>query len=61
MKAANLAANPLQLAVARKQLQEIRKLQHESVRTAVFDGPLTVPAFVFAAMMAALFVVMLWK
>jgi hypothetical protein len=61
VRAANLAANPFQLALARKQLQEIRKLQHESVRNVVFDKPLTAPALVFAAMMAAIFVVMLWK
>ena len=61
VKAANLAANPLQLSVARKQLQEIRKLQHECVRNVVFDKPLTVPALVFSAMMTALFAVMMWK
>jgi hypothetical protein len=61
LKAADLAASPLQLAMARRQLQEIRKLQHECVRNVVFDKPLLGPTLAFAAMMTAIFVVMLWK
>ena len=61
VKAANLAQNAWQLSLARKQLQEIRKLKHESVRNVDWTKPLTVPALVFSAMMVALFVAMTWK
>jgi hypothetical protein len=61
LKAATLATNPLQLAMARKQLQEIRKLQHECVRNVTFDKPLIAPTLVFLGMMVVISVVMLWK
>ena len=61
IKAANLAQNAWQLSVARKQLQEIRKLKHESVRNVDWNKPLTVPALVFSAMIVVLFVAMTWK
>ena len=61
VKAANLAQNAWQLYVARKQLQEIRKLRHESVRNVDWNKPLTVPALVFSVMMVVLFVAMTWK
>ena len=61
VKAANLAQNAWQLAVARKQLQEIRKLKYESVRNVDWTKPLTVPALVLSAMMVVLFIAMTWK
>src|SRR5882762_7786122 len=60
-RAAELAANPFQLAMARKQMQEIRTLKHGCVRNVHWTKPLTMPALVLSAMIAAMFVVMLWK
>lgn len=61
LKAVNLARNPWQLSLARKQLQEIRRLSHESVRNVIWNKPLTTPALMFSMMMFMLFVVMMWK
>ena len=60
-KAADLAQNALQLAIARKQMKEIRQLQHGSVRNVHWTKPLTAPALVFSLMLVAMFVVMMWK
>ena len=60
-RAAQLAENPIQLALARKQMQDIRTLKHGCVRNVHWTKPLTVPAVVFSAGIVALFVVMLWK
>jgi hypothetical protein len=60
-KAADLARNPLQLAVARQQMKEIRALKHSSVRNVHWTKPLTTPALVFSAMIVAMFAVMMWK
>jgi cytochrome c-type biogenesis protein CcmH/NrfG len=60
-RAADLAANPFQLAVARRQMKEIRALQHSSVRNVEWTKPLTKPAVVLGLMVAAMFVLMLWK
>jgi tetratricopeptide (TPR) repeat protein len=60
-KAADLAQNPLQLAIARRQLKEIRTLKHGCVRNVHWTKPLTVPALVFSGMIVLMFVVMLWK
>jgi tetratricopeptide (TPR) repeat protein len=60
-RAADLARNPFQLAIARKQMKEIRELQHSSIRNVEWTKPLTVPSIALAAMIALLFVVMLWR
>jgi hypothetical protein len=60
-RAADLASNPFQLAMARQQMKEIRTLQHTSVRNVHWTKPLTVPAIVFSVMLALMFVVMMWK
>jgi tetratricopeptide (TPR) repeat protein len=60
-RAADLAANPLQLAIARQQMKEIRTLQHSSVRNVEWTKPLTAPAVVLSAMLALVFIVMMWK
>ena len=60
-RATELAANPLQLAVARRQMKEIRALQHTAVRNVHWTKPLTVPTLVLSAMIAAVFVIMMWK
>jgi hypothetical protein len=61
LKAIELAENRWQLALARKQLQDIRGLLNTSVRNVHWTKPLTVPALAFSAMMVLLFAVMLWK
>ena len=61
LKAVGLAQNAWQLSLARKQLQEIRKLRHESVRNVDWTKPLTAPALVFSAMILLMFVTMMWK
>jgi hypothetical protein len=60
-RAADLATTPLQLAVARQQMKEIRTLQQSSVRNVEWTKPLTVPALVLSAMVALTFVAMMWK
>jgi tetratricopeptide (TPR) repeat protein len=60
-RATELAENPLQLAIARRQMKEIRALQHTAVRNVHFTKPLTVPTLVLSAMVAAVFVIMMWK
>jgi len=60
-RAAALARSPLQLALARKQLQDIRTLKQSCVRNVHWTKPLTIPAIVLSCGIAAIFVVMLWK
>jgi hypothetical protein len=60
-RAADLANDPLQLAMARRQIKEIRELQHSSVRNVEWTKSLTVPAVIFSLMIVALFAVMMWK
>jgi len=60
-RAAELAGNPVQLALARKQMKDIRTLKHSCVRNVHWTKPLTVPALLFSAGIVAMFVVMLWK
>jgi hypothetical protein len=60
-RATELAANPFQLAIARKQMKEIRTLKHSSVRNVEWTKPLTIPAVVLSAMLGLLFVVMIWR
>jgi len=60
-RAAELATNPFQLAIARKQMKEIRELQHSSIRNVEWTKPLTAPTLAFLAMIGLMFVVMLWR
>ncbi len=60
-RAAELATSPFQLTVARKQIKEIRELQHSAIRNVEWTKPLTVPAVILSLMMAAMFAVMMWK
>jgi tetratricopeptide (TPR) repeat protein len=60
-RAADLAQSPIQLAIARKQMADIRTLKHSCVRNVHWTKPLTVPALVFSAGIVLMFVVMLWK
>ena len=60
-KALDLARNPWEFSMARKQLQDIREMRREAIRDVTWNKPLTVPAFIVASMLIAVFVVMLWK
>ena len=59
-RAIELAQSAWQLAIARRQLQEIRQLARNSARNVTFSQPLGRPAVALALVMAALFGVMLW-
>jgi hypothetical protein len=61
LKAIDLATNAGQLFVARKQLQEIRRLNRDSTRNVTWDKPLTAPTLVLSAMILVTFAVMMWK
>ncbi len=61
LKALDLARNPWELSLARKQLQEIRKLNREGTRNIAWTKPLTKPALVFGVMVLLLFATMVWK
>ena len=60
-RAADLAQNPVQLAIARKQMKDIRELKHTCVRNVEWTKPLTVPALVFSLMLVAMFAMMMWR
>jgi len=57
----DVQVTPLQLAVARQQMKEIRALQQSSVRNVDWTKPLTMPALVLSAMLVLTFVAMMWK
>ena len=61
IKALELAENQWHLSVARKQLQEIRRLRREGGRDVDWTKPLAAPAVVLSLMMVAIFVTMMWK
>jgi hypothetical protein len=61
LKAIELAENPWQLGVARRQLQEIRRLNREGARHVAWTKSLVPPTLVLSAMIVFIFVVMLWK
>jgi len=60
-RAAELAENVLQLAIARKQMSDIRTLKHSAVRNVHWTKPLSIPALLLSAGIATIFIVMLWK
>lgn len=60
-KALQLAETPWQLSVARKQLQEIRRLSRESARNVPWGKPLAAPAVVLSLMILLTFIAMTWK
>src|SRR5678815_1186938 len=55
-KSLELARNHWQLAIARRQLQDIRRLLHAGTRTVTWTKSLLVPSLTVAAMIAAVFV-----
>ena len=60
-RATDLAQNPIQLAIARKQMKDIRELKHTCVRNVEWTKPLTMPALVLSAMLLVIFATMMWK
>jgi len=61
LKAVDLAANPWELSVARKQLQEIRRLNRESTRNFEWTGSLVRSSLVFAAVATAIVLLTFWR
>src|SRR5262245_59099214 len=61
LKAVEIARSPLQLAIARKQLQEIRTARRHSTRNVNWNKPLTMPALMLSLMLVVIFVAMMWK
>jgi hypothetical protein len=60
LKAVELAQNTWQLSLARRQLQEIRRLSRESLRNVTWDKPLTIPVLMLSVIMLLMFVAMTW-
>ncbi len=61
LKAVDLAANRWELELARKQLQEIRRLMREGTQKPEWTKPLAAPAFVLLAMAIILCLGVYWK
>ena len=61
LKAVDLATNSWELNLARKQLQEIRKLMREGTQKPEWTKPLRAPALWFLAGTAALCLAVYWK
>ena len=60
-RAADLAANPFQLALARKQMKDIRELKHSCIRNLEWTKSLVPPALALAGIVLVVFVTMMWK
>ncbi len=61
LKAVDLASSAWELSLARKQLQEIRRLMREGTQKPEWTKPLTTPAFCLLAMLVILCVAVYWK
>jgi hypothetical protein len=61
LKAVDLAANPWELSIARKQLQEIRRLNRESTRNFEWSGSLVRSSLIFAAIAIAIVTLTYWR
>jgi hypothetical protein len=60
LKALALAETPWQLSLARKQLQDIRRVGHDTARNVTWNKPLLAPTLVLCGMLLAAAMVMLW-
>jgi hypothetical protein len=60
LRALELAETSLQLGIARRQLQEIRRLARDGTRNITFDKPLGRPALALVLLIVAVCGVMLW-
>jgi cytochrome c-type biogenesis protein CcmH/NrfG len=61
LKAVELAANAWELTLARKQLQEIRRLMREGTQKPEWTKPLRNPALVLMALIIMLSLTVIWK
>lgn len=61
LKAVDLAANAWELSLARKQMQEIRRLMREGTQKPEWTKPLTKPAIILVAMIIVLSLAVIWK
>ena len=61
LKAADLAANAWELSLARKQLQEVRKLMREGTQKPEWTKPLATPAWCLLALTVILSLAVYWK
>jgi hypothetical protein len=61
LKAIDLAGNGWELSLARKQLQEIRKLMREGTQKPEWTKPLTAPVLCLVAMVLILCLMVTWK
>jgi hypothetical protein len=61
LKATELANNQWHYNLARKQLQEIRRLRREGARDVTWNKSLVPPTLFLSAMLLVIFVVMSWK
>ena len=61
LKAIDLAGNGWELSLARKQLQEIRKLMREGTQKPEWNKPLTAPVLCLVAMAVILCLMVTWK
>ena len=61
LKAVDLAGNAWELSLARKQLQEIRKLMREGTQKPEWTKPLTAPAWWLVALSLILCLAVYWK
>lgn len=62
LKAVNLTGNGWELSIAKKQLQEIRRLIREGTQKPEWNKPLRTPTLMLLAMMAvATVIMMVWK
>jgi hypothetical protein len=60
-QALELAGNAWEMSVARKQLQEIRRLKREGTQKPAWTKPLTSPAVLVLVLMVASGVMFLWR
>jgi len=61
LKAVDLAANRWELELARKQLQEIRRLMRDGTQKPEWTKPLAAPAFLRLAVAIILYLGVYWK
>ena len=61
LKAVNLAGNAWELSLARKQLQEIRRLKREGTQKPAWTKPLTVPIVMLVLMTVVSGILLAWK
>ena len=61
LKAVNLAGNAWELSLARKQLQEIRRLKRDGTQKPAWTKPLTVPMVMLVLMTVISGILLAWK